>query len=247
MTSAPVLAVGDCRELMRGRVFDMILADPPYGETAISWDKRVKGWLPVAYTALKPTGSIWVFGSLRFFMLTHADFRRAGFRFVQEIIWEKHNGSNTLADRFRRVHELAAQFVRKDAKWADVFNEPQRTPDAVARVIRQKTRPGHFGAYNPNTYRSVDGGDRLMRSVIQMRSMHGRAIHPTEKPVELLTILIRTSAIRGGVVGDFFAGSGAGGEAAYACARDYFGAELDPAMAVRASARLASLLPMGAA
>lgn len=41
-------------------------------------------------------------------------------------------------------------------------------------------------------------GPKLMRSVIPMRSCHGRAIHPTEKPVELLSILICTSTPRGG-------------------------------------------------
>lgn len=246
MTPTPLLVVGDCRELMRGKVFDMTVADPPYGETAIRWDKRVADWLPVAYAALKRTGSMWVFGSTRFFMLTHADFRRAGFRYVQDVVWEKHNGSNMLADRFRRVHESAVQFIRKDAKWGDVYNVPQMTPDAVARVVRQKTRPAHFGPYNPNTYRSVDGGDRLMRSVIPMPSMHGRAIHPTEKPVELLSILLRTSAPPRGLVGDFFAGSGAAGEAAHLYGCDYFGAELDPEMALRAQARLATLLPRAA-
>ncbi|WP_235908016.1 DNA methyltransferase, partial [Brucella lupini] len=41
------------------------------------------------------------------------------------------------------------------------------------------------------------------------RNAHGRAIHPTEKPTSLLEILIRTSCPEGGLVGDWFAGSGA--------------------------------------
>ena len=43
---------GDCREVMlREGPFDMILADPPYGDTSLSWDKRVKGWEEVAMGA----------------------------------------------------------------------------------------------------------------------------------------------------------------------------------------------------
>ncbi len=38
-----------------------------------------------------------------------------------------------------------------------------------------------MGHIEQTPYASVDGGPRLMRSVIPMRSMHGRAIHPTEK------------------------------------------------------------------
>lgn len=240
-----MILAGDCRQLMAGRSFDMILADPPYGDTALKWDKRVAGWIPIAYEAMKKSGSMWVFGSMRFFMLTYPDFHRAGFRVAQDIVWEKHNGSNFLADRFRRVHEHAVQFYRKDAKWAQVFNDPQKTFDAVARTVtRNKSRPPHLGKHGESTYKSEEGGPKMMRSVIPMRSCHGRAIHPTEKPVALLEILMRTSAPPGGLVGDFFAGSGSGGEAALACNRKYMGAELDVEMAQRALDRLSQLLPM---
>ncbi|WP_442896254.1 DNA methyltransferase [Bosea sp. MMO-172] len=40
-----------------------------------------------------------------------------------------------------------------------------------------------------------------------------RAIHPTAKPIALLDILIRTSCTEGGLIGDWFAGSGAVGQA----------------------------------
>ena len=50
---------GDCREHMPCHApFDMILADPPYGDTSLAWDRRVEGWLPLARAALKPTGSL---------------------------------------------------------------------------------------------------------------------------------------------------------------------------------------------
>jgi site-specific DNA-methyltransferase (adenine-specific) len=84
-----------------------------------------------------------------------------------------------------------------------------------------------------------------MRSVVAMRSMHGRAIHPTEKPVDLLALLIRTSCPPGGTVGDLFAGSGAAGEAALRNGRTYVGCEIDPAYHARASLRLSALAPDG--
>ena len=77
-----------------------------------------------------------------------------------------------------------------------------------------------------------------MRSVIYMRSCHGEAIHPTEKPVGLLEILIRSSCPPDGLVGDFFAGSGAVAEACSHAGRDYFGAEIDPDYHAAAIARL---------
>jgi site-specific DNA-methyltransferase (adenine-specific) len=89
----------------------------------------------------------------------------------------------------------------------------QTTPDATARTARRKQRPPHTGQIDAGHYLSHDGGPRLMRSVIYVRNCHGRAIHPTEKPSALLEILIRTSCPQGGLVGDWFAGSGAAGEA----------------------------------
>ena len=57
---------GDCRVVMPSRApFDLVIADPPYAVTAIGWDKIVAGWLSVARDTLRPSGSLWVFGSMR--------------------------------------------------------------------------------------------------------------------------------------------------------------------------------------
>ncbi len=209
-----IVLAGDCRELMPPRgPFDMILADPPYGDTSLAWDRRVEGWLTLARAALKPTGSIWVFGSLRSFMATADRFAAARLRIAQEIVWEKQNGSSFHADRFKRVHELAVQFYPAETAWRDIYNDVQTTPDATARTVRRKQPPPHTGQIDAGHYVSQDGGPRIMRSVITLRNCHGRAIHPTEKPSALLEILIRTSCPEGGLLGDWFAGSGAAGEA----------------------------------
>ncbi len=231
-----MILCGDCRETMPlfGQ-FDMILADPPYGDTSLSWDRKVKGWEAVALSCLKPTGSMWVFGSMRYLL---SEGIPAGWKLAQDVVWEKHNGSGFHADRFKRVHEHVVQFYPIGSPWAGVWNEVQTTPDATSRTVRRKKRPNHTGHIEASAYESFDGGPRIMRSVIEVRSMHGRAIHPTEKPVDLLGILIRTSCPPGGLVGDFFAGSGACGEAAANAGRDYVGCEIDPTMAAKAESRL---------
>lgn len=231
------LLTGDCRTILAPLgPFDCIIADPPYGDTSLEWDRIVAGWEAVALNSLKPTGSMWVFGSLRYFLKNGVP---DGWKLAQDIVWEKHNGSGFHADRFKRVHEHAVQFYRADAPWEGVFNEVQTTPDATAKTVRRKTRPTHTGGIESGRpYVSEDGGPRIMRSVIQMRSMHGRAIHPTEKPAPLIEILIRTSCPPGGLVGDFFAGSGSAGEACQMTGRNYVGAEIDPLMAAKARDRL---------
>jgi site-specific DNA-methyltransferase (adenine-specific) len=223
--------------------FDLIIADPPYGDTSLPWDRRVQGWIPVALALLKPSGSMWVFGSMRYFLVHGVP---DGWKYAQDIVWEKHNGSGFAVDRFKRVHEHVVQFYPQHVPWADVWNSPQTTPDAQRKLVkRRKSRPPHMGDIPSSSYQSEDGGPRIMRSVVEMRSMHGRAIHPTEKPSSLVEILIRTSCPPNGLVGDFFAGSASAGEAALMSGRHYVGCEVDPRMARKAQDRLSSLLPLG--
>lgn len=234
-----MIITGDCREVLGGKgPFDLIIADPPYGGTSLEWDRRVAGWEGIARDLISYTGSMWVFGSLRLFGETFNRFTQAGWRYAQDVIWEKHNGSAFHADRFKRVHEHVVQFYRDDAPWSEVYNEVQKTADATPRTVRRKRRPPHTGHIEAGYYVSEDGGPRFMRSVIYWRSCHGEAIHPTEKPVGFLEILIRTSCPPSGLVGDLFAGSGAVGEAAALAGCRYLGAEICPVMADAARARL---------
>ena len=56
---------GDCRkDMLEHGPFDMLLADPPYGDTSLDWDRRCEGWIEAAGQMLKPSGSMWVFGSV---------------------------------------------------------------------------------------------------------------------------------------------------------------------------------------
>ena len=195
--------------------FDLIVADPPYGITALPWDAWPSGWLADVLPLLAPSGSMWVFGTLRMFMDRAEEFRAAGWHLAQDvagksvdIIWEKHNGSGLHADRFRRVHEQAAQFYPSASAWSDVHKTPQFTMDAKARRVTRNEKPAHFGEVSPGSYESYDGGPRLMRSVIEVRSMHGTARNETEKPIDLIAPLIEYACPAGGAILDPFCGSG---------------------------------------
>lgn len=227
------LFCGDSRELMQGELFmrqvDVTIADPPYGETSLEWDERCSGWLP-----LVPSNSLWCFGSFRFFLENSAEFR--GWKFAQDLVWEKHNGSSFHADRFKRVHETVAQFYR--GVWSDVFKSPVVTPDATKRTVRRKKRPAHMGHIEASAYASEDGGPRLMRSVLYVRSCHGYAVHPTQKPVEILLPLIEYSCPTNGVVFDPFAGSGSTLVAAKQLGRRAVGVEIEERWCEEAAKRL---------
>lgn len=194
---------------------DCILTDPPYGETSLEWDHWPTGWPAKMLRLLKPTGSMWVFGSLRMFFGHLPEF--SGWSMSQEVIWEKQNGTGFAADRFRRVHEMAVHFYPSSARWGDIYKLPQMTMDAVARTITRRPGPTHTGQTRESTYRSQAGGGRLMRSVIYARSEHGCALHPTQKPAELVAPLLRYACPVGGLVLDPFAGSGTTGVVAREC------------------------------
>lgn len=211
-----------------------VVTDPPYGETSFKWDRAPKGWLQEVRRVLRRDGSAWVFGSLRSHLAS--DFN--GWQIAQDVVWEKHNGSNAFSDRFRRVHEIAVHLYRDDTKWEEVYNNPLYTNDARARTVRRKQRPPQWGDIGPAWYKSEDGGPRLMRSVMFYRSCHGEAEHPTQKPVAVILPLIETSCPPGGTVLDPFIGSGTTALAAKELGRGCVGFEINPDYVATAERRV---------
>lgn len=239
------IIVGDVRDQLAAvpdASVDLILADPPYAETALEWDRWPEGWAEALLRVLKPSGSMWCFGSFKMFWRHQASFR--GWTVAQEVVWEKHNGSNSLTDRFRRVHELAVQFYPSTARWDAIYKQPVYTNDATARQVRRKTKAAHWSKINAGYYESVDGGPRLERSVIYERSEHGRAIHPTQKPVRVVELLARYSCPPGGTILSPFFGSGTDGVAAGLIPADCIGFEIDADMAELAAQRLNAQCPL---
>lgn len=240
------LLQGDCRDVLptlEAESVDVVITDPPYGSTSLAWDARVIGWLPLVARVLKPSGSVWCFGSLRSFLEDAAAF--ADWRFVQDLVWEKHNGSSFHADRFKRVHEHVAQFIPAHRSWSAVYKQPVYTLDARRRTVRRTRRPAHLGQIDAGHYTSEEGGPRLMRSVLYARSCNGYAVHPTQKPVDVLLPIIRYSCPPGGVVLDPFAGSGSTGVAAIEYGCRFIGVERCAEYVVAAARRLAETAAQG--
>jgi site-specific DNA-methyltransferase (adenine-specific) len=221
---------GDCREILPllPKV-DLVLTDPPYGETSLDWDSVAE----IAWVDNIPTDSFWCFGSFRLLAAVH---HRAGksWRFSQEIVWEKQNGSGFHADRFRRVHELVGLWYR--GKWSDIHHEPPLSGLKTARPPKRGSTPHLSG----DGYRArALTGDGLLRSVFRCPNLHGKALHPTQKPVELVSALLRYSCPDGGTVLDPFMGSGTTLRAAKDLGRKAIGIEIEEEYCEIAAKRLA--------
>lgn len=246
------LYLGDMREVLPalGVQADLILTDPPYAETSLAWDRWPDGWLK---TAAAHSNTLWCFGSQRMFF-DHLDEFRADWTLSQDVIghdedaqpitadvnvvWEKHNGSGFAKDRFKRVHEHALLWYR--GPWqAQHRNVPRSAYSGKDKHARRTDQPDHTGAVRGYVYE--DDGTRLMRSVIQVRSMHGRSINETEKPLGILEPLIRYSCPPGGLIVDPMAGSCSVLEAARLLGMRAIGIEVRESQCEAAVRRLSAL------
>lgn len=207
---------------------DCIWTDPPYnlsndGITCVSgrmvkvnkgeWDRSQgvdidhhinKTWLAACYRLLKPTGTIWVTGTMHVYPSVGFAMQQLGFRILNDIIWEKPAPPPNLGCRcFTHSTELIF--------WAT------------------KARKGkdHY-TFNYKTMKA-ENGDKQMKNVWKMpaagkdEKRYGK--HPTQKPVELVTRCLRASTNPGDLVFDPFAGSSTTGLAALALDRRFIGCE----------------------
>jgi site-specific DNA-methyltransferase (adenine-specific) len=218
------LYLGDCREVLPalGVKADCVVADPPYGETSLAWDRWPHGWVEVSAQVAQ---SMWCFGSLRMFLRHSGEF--AAWKFSQDVVWTKPRARGLVTDRFARAHELVAFWYRGD--WSGVYRCTQTTPyygKPVHRPHAPDRGGGVYGTMDKTTYQ--DDGTRLMTTVLEgVAGDPRRVLHPTQKPAEVLTPLIAYACPPGGLVVDPFAGSGSTLDAARATGRHAIGVEAD--------------------
>jgi len=238
------LYLGDCRDLLPelGVQTDLIVTDPPYGETSLAWDRWPDGWPALVAEHAR---SMWCFGSMRMFLDRSAEF--ASWRLSQDVIWSKNVGGVAYPDRATvRTHEIVTHWYR--GKWSEIHHEQPRAEHhgpGKGTIHRGETGPAWNGARRAHSW--TDDGSRAMSSVLTFDTMRMRGTgHPTEKPTGLLEVLVGYGCPEGGVVLDPFAGSGSTLAAAKATGRRAIGIEADEKYAELAARRLAQGTLFGA-
>lgn len=231
---------GDCREITAWLEADVLVTDPPYGETSIGWD-RWPDWMPGFVAANAPrVRQLWCFGSTRMFLSHVGDF--VDWKLAQDIVWSKPRGRGTTSDRFNRSHELALHWYR--GPWRSLPLTPPTRPHTGAphRGATGRPRPDDGskvrGASAARSYQ--ESGSRLILTVIPGDPGDPRTtLHPTQKPLEVLEPIIRYSCPDSGTIADPFAGSGSTMLAARRMGRKVIGVELEERYCEVAANRLA--------
>lgn len=234
-----ILYLENCLKIMSelpDNFVDMIFADPPYllsndGITCHAgkmvsvnkgdWDKS-KGfdedlkfhetWISECRRVLKPTGTIWISGTLHSIYQTGYLLQKLNFHLLNDITWFKPNAAPNLScNVFAHSHETLL-WAKKDKKAKHTFNY-------------HLMKSGDFPEDN------FKNSNKQMRSVwsISTPKLSEKKFgkHPTQKPLNLLTRIINASTKDNDIVLDPFNGAGTTGIACKVIGnRNYIGIDI---------------------
>lgn len=237
---------GDCLEKMANiadKSVDLILCDLPYGTTACSWDTVIpfdqlwKHYLRIS----KDTTPIVLFGAQPFttsIIMSKFDM----FRYCW--IWLKERGTGFAISKKQplRMTEDIVVFY-KSTPYYNSVGEKLNTPYShLLPVSKSESVPISGSGYNEKNERILAHYTHSTKNnVIKIaRENNRKTIHPTQKPVKLISFLIDTYTKEGDLVLDNCMGSGTTGVSCVQLNRDFIGIEKDSIIFHKAKSRIDS-------
>ena len=227
---------------------DLIFADPPYFMQTHGTLNRVEGtrfhgcdddwdkfpsledyasfsrqWLSQCRRLLKPSGSIWVIGSMQCIHTIGSVMQELGFWLINDVIWHKVNPTpNFKGTRLNNSHETLIWAVKgKSSRFT--FNYK------TAKHLNCGKQLGSVWRFPV-----CSGSERL-------KDAEGRKLHTTQKPQALLERVIAISSKPGDLVLDPFGGTMTTGAAAKKLGRKYIMIERDSDYCAHGQIRLESV------
>ncbi len=219
---------------------NLILTDPPYGTTANKWDSVIdvkKMWIHIK-RVLKDNGIVILFGKEPFLSTVVVENLQG---FWQELIWEKNVATGFLNSKIMHLdnHEKIYVFRNVLKKKQQYTYNPQMSVGKPYHVKISNVRRGNYQEANTVT-EHINEGTRCPQTILKFdRVVSEERVHPTQKPIDLLSYLIKTYSNEGDVVLDFAMGSGSTGVACKLCKRSFIGIELNNDIFEYAQKRLA--------
>ena len=248
------LRLGDCLEIMRDLpdgCVDAVITDPPYGMTDLELDRYQVEWLPHAFRVLKHNGCAAVFGGLPTLaaFLDSWEYRFGG-------VWVKPNSGprSHNAKKPKSAHEWFAVFCKPGVPvFALTWNSVQVEGEPFVKVQRNRgwsrNQADSIDRMDPrgfttDGYHQINHGTRFVTDVLVGPSKpymvhQERTMHPTQKPLSIMRVLVQWITNAGGTVIDPFMGSGTTGVACVETGRNFIGIEIDPQYFAIAERRIA--------
>ncbi len=229
---------GDCLDILptlSSGSIDAIIADPPYGTTACKWDSVIPlepMWRELR-RVIKPNGAIILFAAQPF---TSALVMSNLEQFKYEWVWKKSkpNGWQHAKNKPMKANEDVLVFspapMGHTSRLGDARMKyfPQGVQSAGNSKLNPKAHGRMMGARPNQAWREYEAFTGFPSNILEYPNITGStAVHPTQKPVELLRYLVRTYTNPGETVLDFCFGSGTTGVACAMEGRHFIGVELD--------------------
>lgn len=196
----------------------LILIDPPYNLDLDYWDtfdnylNWAKQWLDEIYRVLTESGNCVIFGGFQFQDLKKGDLleilhytrHRTKLLFINLIIWYYKNGMS--AHRFFANRHEEAVWLAKTKKYYFCL-------DAVRVQYDEESKQAALRDKRLNPHNIEKGKNPT--NVWEIGRLNGNSLervgHPTQKPTEIIRRFVKALSYEGGIVLDFFAGSGTTG------------------------------------
>ena len=238
---------GDCLKVMdelinEGIKVDAIICDPPYGTTACKWDSIIpldEMWERLN-KLIKDNGVIALFGTQPF--VTNLIYSNLD-NYKYNWYWKKskQNGFAHSKNKPMRIIEEICIFSNAPMGHRSQLGDkrmeynPQGIKPNGKRKITESNHCGNtMGGEKGKSSRPNQVGveyesyTNFPNDFLEYKSIFGKqALHPTQKPTDLLEYLIKTYTNENEIVLDFTMGSGSTGVACMNTNRKFIGIELD--------------------
>lgn len=190
-----------------------------------SYFSFTQAWLVEAKRILKPTGSMWIFGTYHNIGIINVICQQLGIEIINEVIWYKRNAFPNLSGRRLTASHETILWCHKGGKKREYYFD------------YEYSKNGEFEGDGLKT------PEKQMRTVWDIPNNKDRSElqfgkHPTQKPLRILKRMIRLSSKSGDAMLTPFAGSGSECVAAKVTGRNYIGFEIDEAYCAIAEDRL---------